>query len=263
MPGNEITVHMVVKNEDRWIWYAITSVINEVSQIIIYDTGSVDHTIDIIKTFPRDKIIFSQKKIRNNYDITRLRQEQIDKTTTNWFMLLDGDEVWSTTAIKTLIKAINSQPDIHGIVVKSAICLGDIFHLQDEKAGKYNIAGTTGHYNIRAYRKDPKWKWTGEYPLEAYVDNFSVPIQNQPHELKFIDIKYWHLRHLPRSTTVINPKRKLELGYKASEGDIPEVFFAEKIPSTVPNPWVKYTFFEFIIALIITPLLYLKRRVVD
>ncbi len=264
MPGTDITVHMLIKNEDRWIWYAIKSVIDEVKKLIIYDTGSIDHTVDIIKTFPRDKITFAQKKIHNNFDITKLRQEQVEKTATNWFMLLDGDEVWTHTGIQTLITGVkDSKPDIHGVVVKSAICLGDTFHLQDEKAGKYNIAGTVGHYNIRAYRKDPKWKWVGEYPLEAYVDDSSTPIQNNPQLLKFIDIRYWHLRHLPRSTKAVNPKRKLELGYKVSKKDIPEVFFAENKPDLVPNPWIKYTNFEFLIALIITPVLYLKRRIVD
>ena len=49
-----ITGHMVVKNEDRWIYYAIMSVIEYLDKLIIYDTGSIDHTKDIIKGILKD-----------------------------------------------------------------------------------------------------------------------------------------------------------------------------------------------------------------
>ena len=35
-----LTVHMVVKNEDRFIWYALNSVLPYVDKVIIFYTGS-------------------------------------------------------------------------------------------------------------------------------------------------------------------------------------------------------------------------------
>jgi glycosyltransferase involved in cell wall biosynthesis len=55
-----ITVHMVVKNEDQWIWYSIQSVLQYVDKILITDTGSTDHTVEIIKSIKSPKLIKSE-----------------------------------------------------------------------------------------------------------------------------------------------------------------------------------------------------------
>ena len=44
-----LTVHCIVKNEERWIWYSLMSVLEHSDKIIVYDTGSSDKTIEIIK----------------------------------------------------------------------------------------------------------------------------------------------------------------------------------------------------------------------
>jgi len=50
---NNLTAHMLVKNEEQWIWYAINSVINRVDQIIIYDMNKEK----ILGNIPMDKNI--------------------------------------------------------------------------------------------------------------------------------------------------------------------------------------------------------------
>ena len=42
---NDITVHCVVKNEERWIWFAINSILDIAEKILVYDTGSTDKTV--------------------------------------------------------------------------------------------------------------------------------------------------------------------------------------------------------------------------
>lgn len=259
-----LTVQMIVKNEDQWIWYALKSIYAAAREIIIYDTGSVDNTVPIIESFGQEKIRFEKFTLNNSKDLTSLRQRQLAETKSEWFLLVDGDEIWPGKSLTKLIEAINSAgKQINGIVVNSAICLGDVFHLQDGKAGKYNIAGNIGHINIRAYRKSSSYNWTGQYPLEAYVDQNDIPLQNKPEELKFLDVSYHHLRHLPRSSQVKNPKKKLELGKKIDSSMIPEVFYDKTRPKIVPSPFLKFNFFEFIIAAFATPFLYLKRRLFD
>ena len=58
-----LTAHMMLCNEERWCWYAIMSVIDHVDHMIIFDTGSTDRTVEIVKGIlvePRysQKIIF-------------------------------------------------------------------------------------------------------------------------------------------------------------------------------------------------------------
>ncbi len=252
---------MIVKNEDQWVWYAIMSIIDYVYKIIIFDTGSNDLTTDIIKTFKSPKIFFDKKFINNQKNITKLRQLQLEMTTTNWFLIVDGDEVWPENSIKSLVNSINhSDEEINGIVVKSAICLGDILHLQEEKAGRYNIAGRIGQFNIRAYKKMAGYKWIGKYPLEAYVDQNNIPIQDKNNELNFLDVRYWHLRHLRRSSKVANPGFKLEVGNKVALNKIPEVFLIKSKPKIVPSPWVSFSPTEKLFARILGPIYKLRRR---
>ena len=52
---NRITVHTLVKNEERWIWYALKSVLPFVDQIIVWDTGSTDKTTAIIRATEFDR----------------------------------------------------------------------------------------------------------------------------------------------------------------------------------------------------------------
>ena len=61
----KITAHMVVKNEDRFVWYAISSILKCADTFLIADTGSEDDTIKIIEEMKR--IIKSESIINIDY----------------------------------------------------------------------------------------------------------------------------------------------------------------------------------------------------
>jgi glycosyltransferase involved in cell wall biosynthesis len=94
----QLTVHCLIKNEENFIFYAIKSVVDFVDKIIIFDTGSTDKTVAIVNSLVNQyphKIIFEEKGDCNKSQHTLLRQEMIEKTKTEWFMVLDGDEIWT------------------------------------------------------------------------------------------------------------------------------------------------------------------------
>ena len=43
----EIWAHTLVKNEERYLWFSVVSVINFVDKVLIWDTGSSDKTPEI------------------------------------------------------------------------------------------------------------------------------------------------------------------------------------------------------------------------
>ena len=45
----KIWVNTIVHNEENFIWFAVMSVIDYVDKVLIYDTGSTDKTVEIIK----------------------------------------------------------------------------------------------------------------------------------------------------------------------------------------------------------------------
>lgn len=253
-----LTAHMIVRNEEQWIWYGINSVLGYVTKLIIYDTGSTDQTVSIIATIKSDKITFVQKGKVTPDQLVALRNEQIAQTRTEWFLLVDGDEVWPRNTIEELTKLLPSLvPSVMGIVVPAHVPIGDLYHYQSDRAGRYALLDKIGHYNIRAYRKHKDYQWEGTYPLEAYVDAKHIQIQQVNKKLHLLKNKYWHLTHLRRSSRDDHHKRKLELGH-AYSGKLPEVFL-QRNPALVPSPCIRYSFFEWCSACLITPALWIKR----
>lgn len=120
----KLTVHSIVRNEP-FVYYSIKSVYDAVDTILLYDTGSTDHTLsDIRQLLAEDtanKIIFRQINMDDetqwtkNYGLSRpviinnsnismgvLRQQQIDETDTEFFLVLDGDEIYYQKTIEII-----------------------------------------------------------------------------------------------------------------------------------------------------------------
>lgn len=254
--SSKLTAHMIVKNEEQWIWYAIQSVLPFVERMIIYDTGSIDATVAIVRRIVDKRISFQEKGAVSTQEMTYLRNQQIAETTTPWFMLIDGDEVWSRSGmdeIKTTIE--NSSSQITAFVHPCFVLLGDVYHHQSERAGKYHIAGHRGHFNIRVLRKRNNYKWHGAYPLEAYCDERQRLVQEKVNELAFMTTPYWHMTKLFRSRKRVGPK--LEIGQK-NDMQLPEVFNMSR-PEIVASPMVKFSQIQNALAHIMTPLLSIKR----
>lgn len=239
-----VTVHVLIKNEDRWIWYALMSVIDHVQKILIYDTGSTDRTIDIIKSIDSPKIILESRPVSTRHDLVKLRQKQLDRTPTPWFMLLDGDEIWPRpNLVKLLTAAAQAKPETLAFFNRTRNCVGDVYHYLPESKGHYQIKGITGHLNIRLIRKVPSLKVVGEYPLEAYTLN-NTPIQDLTSKIQFVDTWYLHTTHLPRSTkpqsetNVIDRLQKRKFwrpSLKMPKSELPEVFWQPR-PDLVSPP---------------------------
>lgn len=198
-----ITAHCIVKNEENFIQYAVKSVIDFVDRVIIFDTGSRDATISIIERLRQEyptKIIFEQKGECDKKRHTELRQEMIEKTTTDWFMILDGDEVWTQTGIKEVLDYINkdSNIEIECLIAPFHLCVGDIEH-EYKKEGTFNILGKAGHFSLRVIKKTKNVHWQGDYNDDTLVFEDKGSVFREENTI-FLKNKYWHLTHLRRSS---------------------------------------------------------------
>ncbi len=263
----KITGHCVVKNEDRWIWFALQAVLPFLEKIYIYDTGSEDSTVEVIKSINSSKIIFEKKGKVDSEKLVKLRQEQIDKTDTDWFLLIDGDEIWPENQIKKLISNVESAPNnISAAFNKVRNCIGDIYHYLPESAGNYQIKGIKGNLNTRLIKKTKDLKVTGTYPLEVY-SNTDGPLQAQDENILFCDCWYLHTTFLNRSTLNISKvsgsfgrQRVWEKGLKIAKNDLPEVLFL-KFPNMIENPLKARGMMYEINASLTTPFLKIKRSI--
>lgn len=269
--------NMVVKNEDRYVWFAIISVIKYLDRLIIYDTGSSDKTVEIIKYFLKNfkkKIFFEEVGEVDSFGMTKLRQQMLDMTKSDWFVLVDGDEVWWEQSILKVIEIIQKEGESLYCIVNPVINLvGDIYHYQDSSLGKYKILDRVGHFNIRAINRNIKGlNVKNEYPLEGFYDENEILLQNQSSDkIYFLDAPILHFSNLKRSSmrggdklaVKRSIKLKFDLGKKFKKDfKYPEVFYFN-FPGFISNPWKKRSLPYITKAGIEYPLKTLKRKFFD
>ena len=243
-----ITAHCLVKNEQNWIWYSLLSVIDYVDEILVWDTGSTDATIDIIKSIPSSKIKLNLIDKVDPNSFTDIRQKMLEQTKSNWLMILDGDEIWPMRAIAETTKLIKSgeSKDLEYLIHPYYDLLGDVYHYQEPKGGKYHIDKYSGHITIRFFNLSflPGLHFGKPHGQQGIFDQNQTLIQDRlPHKYKFMDdCGYLHATHLHRSpddTNVMkrNFKFKYEVGLRLPENFAYPVSFYFPHSSEVASVW--------------------------
>ncbi|MDQ1141122.1 glycosyltransferase [Pedobacter agri] len=258
-----ITVHTLVRNEEKWIWFSIMSVIEFVEKIIIYDTGSTDNTaaiIDEIKSSHKfgHKIHFEKKSAVTKEEFTLLRQDQITKTDTNWFLVLDGDEIWYEKDLRNLV-SISKTTSATMLAIRFHNCTKDVYHYESYDVGGYVIKGEKGHITLKLIKMSiPGIHADGPYGMEGYFNEENQPIQNSLNDIDVVDGFFLHTSNLIRSRNLFHdwkiPYRRAKVFSTAnkkvdSSFEFPEVFYINR-PSNITNPLRKagidYYFFKLL-----------------
>ena len=81
-----ITLHAIVKNEDRFIKAALVSALTskDVKRALVWDTGSTDSTVAEILSIKDSRIEFMEKGNVSRRQLILLRNEQLKMTETSW-----------------------------------------------------------------------------------------------------------------------------------------------------------------------------------
>jgi glycosyltransferase involved in cell wall biosynthesis len=267
---NNITAHVVVKNEEKWIWYSLVSVLNHVDEYIIFDTGSTDKTIKIINDFisrygEQVKINFQKIGSVTVSEFPLLRQQQIEETNTLWFLVLDGDEIWYENSLAEMVQVIRENK-YSLIASKFHNCVADIYHYKNFDSDSYNIKGIIGSITIRAYSKNIKGiHCSGDYGLEGYCNDKNIPVQNNYSDIYILDSYYLHTSYLQRSSSLTKdwkiPYRRSKVfakveGKVASDFKYPEAFYMDRpsfVESPIYNMSYKYYIYRLLFIVISSP----------
>lgn len=264
--------HTIVKNEERYLWFSVTSVIDYLDKLLLWDTGSSDKTLEIIKLleekYPK-KIEFRKYGYVDAYEFTKARQEMLDQTKSDWFVIIDGDEVWWEDSIKKIAEIIQMKGDeLDLIITPHYNIVGDIYHYQAEAGANYEIDNQKGHINIRAInRKIPGLHFDKPHGQQGLYDSENNLIQERSGKRIFIEASYLHFTHMIRSSVKDFdervPKREMKFSYEigipfAESFKYPEVFYREK-PDIIPSPWQKMSRKYFLAGLLATPFKKIKR----
>lgn len=256
-----ITAHVMVKNEGRWLWYSIMSVIDHVDKMIIFDTGSCDHTVKIVQWFLKnkkyfDKITFVSRKIKNASDVAAVRNKMLEITETEWFMVVDGDEIYPKSTLAEALCALSTQPSKNYIAFTFVNCVGDAMHRQFVWSGKYSLCDIIGNISIRIYKTEKSGVWCGDYNNEGegLLDNNGYPIDPNNENTYVVSQPYLHMSHTFRSNSffcdlLIRYRwRKIftRIHYVVSlrnTSEFPEVFYEKGRPEFIKGPFKKAYFY--------------------
>ncbi len=107
---NEVSLCMIVKNEENYLPSCLNSIKDIVDEIIIVDTGSTDKTVDIAKSFGAKVYYFPW---HNNF--SEARNESLKHATKDWILILDADDELSTKNQENLKDLLYRQLDENAI----------------------------------------------------------------------------------------------------------------------------------------------------
>ena len=85
--NNEISLCMIVKNEEKCLPTCLESIKDVVDEIIIVDTGSTDKTVDIARNYGAKVYYF---KWNNNF--SEARNVSLKYATKDWILIMDADD---------------------------------------------------------------------------------------------------------------------------------------------------------------------------
>lgn len=139
---------MMVKNEQKRFHVSLDSVIGHVDALIIYDTGSTDNTIDIVKNFSEKHKINLYLKQGTFVDFSTSRNVSLDFADTvdvMYLLLLDcNDELQGGEKLKPLLKTF-ADKDTNAFLVCQQWWCGQL--------DKY--------YNVRLVKARSGWRYMG------------------------------------------------------------------------------------------------------
>lgn len=153
--GPRISLCMMVKNEKKRIGVTLLSCVGFVTKIIIYDTGSEDETIDIIKSFCEKYDIYLCIRYGIFVDFSTSRNKCLDFADSideiDFHLLLDcNDELKNgQELIKFCRNELNnenvSDPNRQSYLLQQQWWSGTI----------------TSYYNVRLLKRNSKWRYKG------------------------------------------------------------------------------------------------------
>ena len=218
----------MVKNEEHWIWYSLTSVYSQVDEILVFDNFSTDRTLEIVRGMDHvaDKLLLWERFGGPSEQQNREQMLQLARSRgATHVLFLDGDEVHVDESLgfcRRLLEvhehepALGDPPQNHmrprdhvptdGISIKNIgfkpihpgfagpdTCRPHDLAQPDTDHGCYNFAiRIASLQNLRGNGE--------EWGRHGYLETGDLYIQSSPQTLWLPGIYYYHFSWHPRSS---------------------------------------------------------------
>jgi len=139
----DISLCMIVKNEERVIEECLASASPYFREVLIHDTGSTDKTIEIARQFGA---VVTEGTWPDSFALAR--NQSMKGAQGKWIMWIDADDTVMSITGETIVNAVaNAAPDVIGFVVPVRFL---------EEAG-----GGTQVDHVKIFRNWPELAWEG------------------------------------------------------------------------------------------------------
>jgi glycosyltransferase involved in cell wall biosynthesis len=169
--ANDISLCMILKNEEDWVEKAISSVISLVDEVILVDTGSTDKTLDRAARF-NPRII----KAEWTDHFGDARNISLEEANCSWILVLDADECISGTDIALMKKAVSGKADGFQLIQRNYVHQNQV-HGWEANNSDYEegrpYPGYVDNPLIRLFRNDPKLRFQGA--VHEIIDPTRLP----------------------------------------------------------------------------------------
>lgn len=205
----KLSVALATYNEEENLARTLESVKDLANEIVIYDGGSTDKTIDIAKSFGAKVIV------GKNYPIFHInKQKAIDTCRGDWTLQLDADEVVSSELAKEIDEEINKKSnEFNGYwLPRKNYFLGRFLM----KGGQYP------DYTLRLYRKGkgrlPQKDVHEQAVVEGKVGYLQNPLFHYPYKNFANYISKWQRYNNLISTQIEDGLKDRNLGVRMGLG---------------------------------------------
>lgn len=229
MTPADVTVHCMVRDEFPTVVFALLSVLPACKQAIVVDTGSTDGTRQwlrkIKKAFPDKVRLEFRDDISNssawnffrynppNMGLSNVRQWMINETRTEFFWILDGDEVYRDITVKQIVKTFANWPRGKRVMYIPLLWFADDIYT----IGNFHpsIYGITGRLFVTRGTK-----MHGSFPGEMHMGPFDEDLGPRS---ELAAVANW-MEPYHHYEMVTKPWRRKILDTAAYSGPQPEVF---------------------------------------
>lgn len=142
--GIKLSACLIVKNEEKNLARCLSSLRGVVDEIVVVDTGSTDHTIQIAERFGAKIGYFKWNK-----DFSAARNHSLEIASGDWALWIDADEELTSDSIAAIHRAI-VRPHFGGFAI-------EIVNFTEDQ----NEAAQYVHSPIRLFRRLPEVQFTG------------------------------------------------------------------------------------------------------
>ena len=173
--GLTLSLCMIVRDEEEMLPRCLAAARDAVDEIIVVDTGSVDRTIEIARSF-------GAKVIEREWtgSFSEARNTSFDAATGDWVMYLDADEVL-VEGDAARLRAIT------GRTWREAFYL-----VETNFTGELGDGTAVTHNALRVYRNRPEYRFEGRIH-EQIADKLPAGL---PERLEITDVRVEHYGYL-------------------------------------------------------------------